>query len=107
MNTKRTLACAALLLGLLSFNAPLTAAVESDIVGYTTIEMKADKWYQVAFPFVQLDDTETVSISEAFNSGFVDGDTLMILNPQTGLYGFHNPLPLFYYRVNYHLRQAL
>ena len=67
-------------------NAPLTAAVESDIVGYTTIEMKADKWYQVAFPFVQLDDTETVSISEAFNSGFVDGDTLMILNPQTGLY---------------------
>ena len=48
--------------------------------------MKADKWYQVAFPFVQLDDTETVSISEAFNSGFVNGDTLMILNPQNGLY---------------------
>ena len=48
--------------------------------------MKADKWYQVAFPFVQLDDTETVSISDAFNSGFVNGDTLMILNPQTGLY---------------------
>ena len=37
MNTKRTLACAALLLGLLSFNAPLTAAVESDIVGYTRL----------------------------------------------------------------------
>ena len=55
-------------------------------MGYTTIEMKADKWYQVAFPFVQLDDTETVSISEAFNSGFVDGDTAMVLDSQTGLY---------------------
>ena len=55
-------------------------------MGYTTIEMKADKWYQVAFPFVQLDDTETVSISEAFNSGFVNGDTAAVFNPQTGLY---------------------
>ena len=48
--------------------------------------MKADRWYQVAFPFVQLDDTETVSISEAFNSGFVNGDTVTIFNPQSGLY---------------------
>ena len=52
MNTKRTLACAALLLGLLSFNAPLTAAVESDIVGYTTPQINADTFTLLGVPFV-------------------------------------------------------
>ena len=51
MNTKRTLACAALLLGLLSFNAPLTAAVESDIVGYTTIT-PSSTWTLLGINFV-------------------------------------------------------
>ena len=82
MNTKRTLACAALLLGLLSFNAPLTAAVESDIVGYTTIEMDAGKWYQVGTPFVDLETSgaEEVSVNAVFSTGFARGDRLNVLD---------------------------
>ena len=71
MNTKRTLACAALLLGLLSFNAPLTAAVESDIVGYTTVE-PGSSWTLLGINFASLTDTK-YSIQQIVGD-FADGD---------------------------------
>ena len=81
MNAKRILACAALLLGLLSFNAPLSAAVESDIVGYTTIEMQAGKWYLLGNPFVPLSNAETFSLNEVFHGdGFGNNDVLFTLS---------------------------
>ena len=47
--------------------------------------MKADKWYQVAYPFVQLDDTEVVNVSDLI-AGLADGDTMSIMN-NDGAYG--------------------
>ena len=92
MNAKRILACAALLLGLLSFNAPLSAAVESDIVGYTTIEMQAGKWYQIGTPFVELEGTSTdVPINDIYTTGFGQGDVLCTLDSTTS-----SLLPLYW-----------
>ena len=56
-------------------NAPLSAAVESDVVGYHEIEMKENTWYQIGTPFVALGNTDEVqTINTVFNSGFSDGD---------------------------------
>ena len=61
-------------------NAPLSAAVESDVVGYTTITMEAGKWYLLGNPFVALDGATTYKINEMFGgSGFQDEDVLYIL----------------------------
>ena len=54
-------------------------------MGYTTIEMKADKWYQVSYPFVKLDGTESIDVSEMIE-GLTDGDTMAILD-SFGVYG--------------------
>ncbi len=65
------------------------AAVESDIVGYTTMKMEANKWYQIGFPFQSLDATEETTsykISEAFKSGFNDKDALFVLDPEDCTY---------------------
>ena len=86
MNAKRILACAALLLGLLSFNAPLSAAVESDVVGYVAVQMEEGKWYEVGCPFVDLNDKEELPLNEVFVSGFSQGDTLCMLDPETSTY---------------------
>ena len=84
MNFKTILACAAL--GLVLFNGRLNAAVESDIVGYTTVEMAAGGWYQLGVPFAQLDGATTFTLDEAF-PGFAEGD-IMYIATQTG--GFIN-----------------
>ena len=60
-------------------NAPLFAAVESDVVGYTTIEMQAGKWYQIGNPFVALEDGTVPTLNTVFTDGFADGDTLYVL----------------------------
>ena len=52
MNERRFLAGMALVAGVVLLNAPLNAAVESDVVGYTTMTMEAGKWYQVGNPLV-------------------------------------------------------
>jgi hypothetical protein len=58
--------------------ARLSAAVESDIVGYTTITMEAGKWYQIGCPFISLDkDVVEVSIDEIYK-GFSDGDAILV-----------------------------
>ena len=62
-------------------NAPLSAAVESDTVGYTTIEMQAGKWYQIGTPFVELDEGTVPTMNTVFTDGFSDGDLAYILGP--------------------------
>ena len=80
MKFKTILACA--VLGLVIFNGRLNAAVESDIVGYTTITMEADKWYIVGNPFVALDGSDTCTINGAFvGAGFAKNDILYVLQP--------------------------
>ena len=87
MKARHFLLGATLLSAGLLFNAPLFAAVESDVVGYTTIEMQAGKWYQVGCPFVGLNGATELPLNDFFCSGFVTGDTLMILDSQTARYG--------------------
>lgn len=88
MKAKGILQCAALLTGLLFLNVPLFAAVESDIVGYTTIPMEAGKWYQVGYPFVSLEGnaSDTIAVNDCFTSGFSSGDRLYVLDLQNGGY---------------------
>ena len=78
MKFKTILACA--VLGLVIFNGRLNAAVESDIVGYTTISMEAGKWYILGNPFSALDGATTYRLNEAFGGqGFASGDVLYVL----------------------------
>ncbi len=86
MNKTRISACAALIAGLFILNAPLDAAVESPVVGYTTMTMEAGKWYQIGMPFLDLEGEQTYQISEAFNTGFTSGDILFVMNPETCTY---------------------
>lgn len=86
MKVKHFLSGATLLSAALLLNAPLSAVVESDVVGYTTITMEAGKWYQIGCPFVALDGTEAPKINDVLGSGFESGDELMILNSETSRY---------------------
>ena len=80
LNLIRTLGCSTLCLWVVSFLAsPASAAVESDVVGYTTIEMKAGKWYQIGNPFVELEDGSVPTLNTVFTDGFGAGDTLYLL----------------------------
>ena len=67
-------------------NAPLSAAVESDTVGYTTIEMQAGKWYQIGTPFVELEEGQTATLNTAFGQGFADNDLAYIYDSETNSY---------------------
>ena len=67
-------------------NAPLSAAVESDTVGYTTIEMQAGKWYQIGTPFVELKEGTVPTLNTVFTEGFSDGDAAFIYDATTGMY---------------------
>ena len=64
-------------------NAPLSAAVESDTVGYVTQSLEGGRWYQLGCPFVTLDGDAEWTVSEAFPAGFVNGDMLLLHNPET------------------------
>ena len=67
-------------------NAPLSAAVESDVVGYTTITMEAGKWYLLGCPFTPLNGETTTQINETFaGEGFASGDVLYTLT-EAGTY---------------------
>ena len=84
MKAKSIFQCAALLTGLLFLNVPLFAAVESDIVGYTTIPMEAGKWYMMTAPFVGL--SEGATINDLLCGGFCDNDLLYLYDNTTGTY---------------------
>ena len=86
MNERRFLAGMALVAGVVLLNAPLNAAVESDVVGYTTMTMEAGKWYQVGCPFVALEDGETPLLNDVFAVGFQDGDIINIFSQETNGY---------------------
>ena len=80
MKVKHFLSGATLLSAALLLNAPLSAAVESDVVGYTTIEMQAGKWYILGNPFVALDDSSTYKLNDLFTGeGFHANDKLYLL----------------------------
>ena len=82
MDVKRILACAALLAGLLFFNGRLSAAVESDVVGYTTIEV-TKKFLLVGASIFPLDSEgvpEKVSVHDFIKGDFAEGDELQIPN---------------------------
>ena len=90
MKARHFLLGATLLSAGLLLNAPLFAAVESDIVGYTTIQMDAGKWYQIGNPFVALENGASADVNAVFNSGFAKGDKLYVYNPETQ--GYDSPL---------------
>ena len=83
MKVKHFLSGATLLSAALLLNAPLSAAVESDTVGYTTVEMEAGKWYLLGNPFVPLSKVDTFSVNEVFQGdGFGANDVLFTLSAE-------------------------
>ena len=86
MNAKRILMCAAALSCALLFQATASAAVESPIVGYTTIEMEAGKWYQIGRPFVELEEGSSPKLNTVLTSGFADGDVCNVFDPASVSY---------------------
>ena len=82
--TGRSFAQVSLLVGFCAlplFNAPLSAAVESDIVGYSTITLDEGKWYILGNPFTPLDGSTTFKINSVYTGeGFQTGDMLYILS---------------------------
>lgn len=87
MNAKRFISYAALLAGVLILNGRLNAAVESEIVGYTTVTTN-QKWNLMAVSYVALDATgvDAVDSNELFSdvTGLVDGDMIQIPNGSGG-----------------------
>ena len=64
-------------------NAPLSAAVESDVVGYTTVELTT-KFTLVGINFSSLDGTDAIPVNEAIIGDFANGDQLQIQNGTGG-----------------------
>ncbi len=89
MKAKSIFQCAALLTGLLFLNVPLFAAVESDIVGYTTITLEAGKWYMIGTPFESLTKGEAIKINKDLVTGFSAGDILQVYSPAEGRYSVY------------------
>ena len=85
MKVLHFLSGATLLSAALLLNAPLSAAVESDVVGYTTITMEAGKWYQIGTPFASLDGKEE-TVNDVFCNGFTSGDALYVYDSDLGRY---------------------
>ena len=68
-------------------NAPLSAAVESDTVGYTTIEITQDfALLGVSFMGLTPQSETTMPINEFLDGTFVEGDQIQVLNPETQQY---------------------
>ena len=79
MKAKSIFQCAALLTGLLFLNVPLFAAVESDIVGYTTVTLEADAWYIIGNSFQDLNGVTEATLDNFFSaSSFAAGDCAYI-----------------------------
>ncbi len=92
MTTKHFLTGATLLSGLLLLNAPLFAAVESDVVGYSTIECVRG-YSAISLPFNPLGkgDVEGVALQDikgnlAQSDRESRSDRIMLMNPVTKAY---------------------
>ena len=68
-------------------NAPLSAAVESDVVGYTTITTNPGFNMQGVM-FVGLSSSDSISFNELLEGDFKTGDTIQVLNSQGGYDGY-------------------
>ena len=79
MNFKSILACAALLIGV----GTATAAVQSDVVGYTTIEV-TQKYTLLGVSFFDLADStqDTIPVNDFISGDFADGDQIQV--PKNG-----------------------
>lgn len=84
MDMKKIIACAALVMGVVIFNGRLNAAVESDIVGYTTITTQAG-YNMMGCVFKGL-GSETVSLNDLLTGDFVAGDQVQLYVAATGGY---------------------
>ncbi len=70
--------------------SPLRAAVESDVVGYTTIKMEAGKWYIVGTPFVPLNNApQTFKVNELFETSTFSNGDLLYLTDKDGTFTFY------------------
>ena len=71
-------------------NAPLSAAVESDVVGYTTITTSAD-FTMLGVVFNGLNG-DALPLNEIVSGTFVDGDQIQIYDRDTGykVYRYYN-----------------
>lgn len=85
MKAKSIFQCAALLTGLLFLNVPLFAAVESDIVGYTTMNF-TQKYNLVGVSFATLGGEDEIPVNEFISGEFTEGDQLQI---QSGTGGYN------------------
>ena len=84
MTTKHFLTGATLLSGLLLLNAPLFAAVESDVVGYTTITTSPG--FNMMGTVFQGLGQETISLNELLDGAFEEGDEIQVFHNDTGTY---------------------
>ena len=91
MKVKHFLSGATLLSAALLLNAPLSAAVESDVVGYTTITTNPG-FNMLGVTFVGLNETEEVSFDALVDGEFRDGDQIQVYSVEEGytVYNFSN-----------------
>jgi LysM repeat protein len=79
MDMKKIITCAALLAGIVFLSGRLNAQVESDIVGYTTVEVTKE-WTLMGVNFTGLDNpsTEEIPILSLISGNFSAGDQIQI-----------------------------
>lgn len=73
----------AAMVGLLGMVPSLARAeVTSDVVGYTTMDLEAGKWYLIGTPFADCADGD-IKLNEHLVSGFHAKDVIQIFSPDT------------------------
>ena len=77
MKVKHFLSGATLLSAALLLNAPLSAAVESDTVGYTTVELTR-QYTLVGINFSALDGSDSLPVNDVVSGNFSNGDQLQL-----------------------------
>jgi len=76
------------MVGLLGMVPSLARAeVTSDVVGYTTMDLEAGKWYLIGTPFADCAGGD-VKLNDHLVSGFHAGDKLMLYHSGEGYTGF-------------------
>ena len=85
MKVQHFLSGATLLSAALLLNAPLSAAVESDVVGYTTVELTASyTLLGTNFSGINANADDAIPISDVFEADLSNGDQLQIRNAGGG-----------------------
>lgn len=82
MDMKKIIACAALVMGVVIFNGRLNAAVESDIVGYTTITT-VPGFNMLGCVFNGLDGN-ALPLNQIVSGDFQDNDAIQVYDATTG-----------------------